>query len=185
VAGDDGRRERILRAAFDLFMVRGYAGFSLAEVAEQAGVREAEVTDIGGRPDLVAAATNYVVPEFVPCADDQGSLRAELVVATRSQVAFQREHGHAVERCLNAIKQSAEFASAARAITHERLEAYRPIFDRARSRGEIDHDIDFDEFVDVLSAPLLGRMFSARTFEEDAVEDAVDLVLKGLKTRDT
>ena len=102
------------------------------------------------------------------------------------QIAYHREHGHEVERCLTAIQQSSELASAARETTHRRIEAYRGIFDRARARGELDAGISYQEFVDVLSAPLLGRVLTGQRLSDEWVEQAVELVLQGLgRARDT
>jgi len=177
-----GRERAILDAVFDLFFERGYAGFSMGEVATRAGVPEERVTRIGGRAELVTAAVNHRVPPMPECPD-MGSLRGDLVELARLQIAYHRQHGREVEHCLKAISQSAEFASAARPVTLQRIEVYRPMFDRAIARGDIERGFLYEEFVDLLSAPLLGRLFAGRPLDEDAIEEGVDLIVQGLRER--
>jgi AcrR family transcriptional regulator len=140
----DSIDDRILEVVFVLFLQRGYAGFSMQDVATRVGVPESRVVSLGSRPELLATAVDHCVPDLGECADT-GSLRGDLRALFDLQKEHMRDNRTTIERCLKAIQEIPEFAAASRPLTHGRIEVYRPIFERAMARGELGHDLGFDE----------------------------------------
>lgn len=176
---EENRVGHVLDAVFDLFMERGYGGFSMADVAARAGVAETEVTRLGSRPELVLAAVERRVPP-IPACPDTGSLRSDLLEIVHWQIDVLELHGPTIERALKAISESAEYAAASRPITQQRMEAYRPLFERAIARGEVDAGFEYGTFVDIAHAQVWARYLAGRPIHHETADVVVDLALQGL-----
>lgn len=126
-------------AARDLLAEKGYAGFSIEEVARRAGAGKPTIYRWWPNKadlfiDVYGAEKDAAIP--VP---DEGSLRADLLRYTRDLWRFWREDtAGRVFRGLIAEAQSSESALAALRFKFmpERLAAPRQMFMRAAERGE-------------------------------------------------
>jgi len=173
-----GVDEAILDAVYDLFMTRGYGGFSMAEVAARAGVDEAVVSSKGARPDLVIAAFDHHLPPMA--CPDTGSLRGDLLELLRWQIEFVQLHGPAIAAGLRQQDVSVELAAAGREMSSRRRSVFLPIFERAVARGELPKSSDATELLDFVLGPVNGRQLYGHPLDGVVAEDVVDLVLAGL-----
>ena len=173
--GDDP----VLDAVFMLFMRSGYGGFSMGDVAQTAGVPERDVTGRGARAELVMAALERVVPAVVACPDT-GTWRGDLLQVVHGQIDLLRMYGPVIERSIESAQQSEEYAATARTAAQLRMSRYRPMFERAVARGEVDPQFDYESSIDLLLGQVYARYWEGRPTEPEHAEAIVDLVLQGL-----
>jgi len=169
----------VLDAVFSLVMRAGYGGFSMGDVAQTAGVPEREVTGRGDRAQLIVAALDRSVPP-IPACPDTGSWRSDLLEVVRWQVEIFRRYGPVIERSLQATQESNEYAWAARTVSSRRLATYRPMFERAIARGDLDPDLDFESSTALVFGQVYARYLRGRPLEDEHAEAIVDLVVQGL-----
>ena len=78
---------------------------------------------------------------------------------------------------------NAQLEPSLRAFVAARRAPLVAIFQRAQDRGEIGAAVDFELAFDVLTGPIMYRLyFSGGTVDGAMVEETIDLVLRGLPT---
>ena len=178
--GGSGRDDDpVLDAVFMLFMRSGYGGFSMGDVAQTAGVPERDVTGRGARAELVMAALERAVPAIVGCPDT-GTWRGDLLQIVLWQMDLLRMYGPVIDRSMQSAQDSEEYATTAREATNRRLVRYRPMFERAIARGEVDPGLDYDSALDLMLGQVYARYLTGRPTEPEDAQGIVDLVLQGL-----
>jgi AcrR family transcriptional regulator len=175
--------EEILSATFDLFLERGYAGFSMEDVAARADVELRQVLALGSRPEIVVRAVDRFVPRLPPCPDT-GSLRSDLIELFDIQRTHLRENRAVLDVCIRTIQSVPEYAQVGKEITHDRIEDYRPVYERARARDELDPEVGFDAFIDIVQAPILAHFINGDDVDDEVPADrVVAMMIEGLATR--
>jgi AcrR family transcriptional regulator len=174
--------DRVLDAVFLLLTRSGYGGFSMADVARVADVAESAVTRRGSRAELVVAALDRSVP-LIPACPDTGSWRGDLLVVVHWQIDVLSKYGGVVAQSFRATQDSEEYVAVARPARDRRMSIYRPMFERAIARGELDPDLDFDSSVHLVFGQVYGRYLGGRPVALADAEAIVDLVLQGLSAR--
>jgi AcrR family transcriptional regulator len=159
-----GRSERVrssvLTAAIDELADRGYAEFSIAAVAENAGVH---VTSIyrkwGGRDALIVDACMRYCRDLI-VDPDTGDLEEDLVRVLMSIVRLNDTRpGQALVALGFAAIGLPSFRKPSKAFWRRRTEAGRPLFERAIRRGEWPRQYDLEEIMIRLVGPILTRRF--------------------------
>lgn len=171
--------ERILRAVRDLTASKGAAAVTIGGVASLAGVSRPTIyRRWHTRAELLfAAQTNASVSTDFP---DTGSLRGDLVVAVGHLAATMAAADRSVlGEQFGRMVADADFAEQVwvdRWIPDRQLVV--GLWDRARTRGEVDANVDADTAVDDLVAICLFRVcFGHEQLGADDVESIVDRVL--------
>ena len=165
-------------------MDRGYAGFSIAEVAALAGVTEAAIARRGwSRPQLIVAAARQQFGGPLPCPEE-GSLRADLIVIMERQDQLAGIHRRLVDRIMEAARGAVEFRSTIEDVTRERRRAFRPVFEHTVARGELAADCDVNRAFDLVFGPFWSRYLEGRDLDPTMAEQLVDLALEGLERND-
>src|SRR5215475_3487708 len=125
----------VLKSAFDLLGEKGGSKFSIAEVAERAGVHETSIyRRWPTRAALILDACRDFTDEVIPIPDT-GALRSDLIAlhgAAKKMLTSQR--GRAIV-ALSRIQEGDALARR-KAFWRERFERLRVILDRAVARGE-------------------------------------------------
>jgi AcrR family transcriptional regulator len=170
----------VLNAALDVLQRTGLRDFTIAEVAERAGVHPTSIyRRWRDRDSLVQeacvhfAATAFAVP-------DTGSLRADLAALVRQIIAMLRSpQGQA----MLALTQSGQphVEGTRRAFWRRRLELLQPMFDRARARGELADHVDTKLLLESVVAPLyLRAIVTGESLDEWPYMAAIDQWLSPL-----
>lgn len=139
---DEARNARIIEAVLDLISEGGYAGLTMAAVAERAGVAKATVyRRWASREDLVAdALETLMLPATVPAeATAAGTLREDLITTlTHRSVCLQPQGRHfsAVLAAATASHPQIADTLRERAIAGQR-EEIAACLHRAQERGEL------------------------------------------------
>ena len=144
-----GARARILDAAFDAFMKKGYAATSTLEIATSARVSKRELYAlVGNKQEILAAcisarARRMRIPRDLPAPDDRQALE-QLLITFGAQILREITDPTVVAVFRLAIAEAVhapEVARAVDAIGRETIRAaLRQIMTRARSAGLVAGD---------------------------------------------
>jgi AcrR family transcriptional regulator len=169
----------VLKSTFDLLGEKGTADFSIADVAERAGVHETSIyRRWPTRAALILDACRDFTDEVIPIPDT-GALRSDLIAlhgAAKKMLTSRR--GQAVV-ALSRI-QEADALARRKLFWRERFERLRVIFDRAVARGEFPRDADPIFFLEMLIAPFYFRLLvTGESVDSWPVTEQVDRLLAG------
>jgi AcrR family transcriptional regulator len=169
----------VLKSTFDLLGEKGAADFSIADVAERAGVHETSIyRRWPTRAALILDACQDFTDEAIPIPDT-GALRSDLIAlhsAARKMLTSRR--GQAVV-ALSRIQETDALARR-NLFWRGRFERLRVILDRAVARGEFPRDADPVFFLEMLIAPLYFRLLvTDESVGSWPVTEQVDRLLSG------
>jgi AcrR family transcriptional regulator len=146
-AGESAARDRILHAAFEAFMERGYAATSTLEIATRARVSKRELYGLVGNKQqmLIAAiaerATRLQAPADMPRLRDRATL-AQVLTAFGAQLVREASDPAVVAVFRLAIAEAVQAPEVARTLDSLGREtsraAVRHIMTQARAAGLID-----------------------------------------------
>ncbi|HXP94430.1 MAG TPA: TetR/AcrR family transcriptional regulator [Candidatus Binatia bacterium] len=187
-ASPEDTRTRILEAAREIYVLKGFRGTTTREVAERASVNEATLfRHFGNKEALIEAM-------FKNACEHDGENLAEFFAGTTADVAsdlrllaVQALHGMAAKRDLILISLAEEprdptgfnIMWKTPSVVFERLQAY---FAQAGSQGKVHGDPAMNArfFMGMLFAHVMGRcIFGTPNFEEVA-DYSVDIFLNGI-----
>ncbi|WP_158880210.1 TetR/AcrR family transcriptional regulator [Amycolatopsis anabasis] len=172
-------RSAVLRAVEELLVDGGIAALSVAAVAERAGVNPSSVYRRWGTLDaLLFDAVLAATARTVPTANT-GSLRGDLERFVQSSIrATQTPLGAALAQVLLTRPLTPEGQRERQQYWARRHEALRPIFDRARERGE--RVPDPEDVIETVLAPVYFRRFvTGRPISRKLAATLVDRTLAG------
>lgn len=174
--------EAILTAVVDVLGEVGFTGLTIDAVAHRAGVGKATVYRRWDSKEqlvldaLAAGRIDYDEP-------DTGSLRDDLVAYYLPLTDTQAQQG--AVRLMPALAAEAavddQIAERLRAFVSDRRTPVAHLLERARQRGEVDPAVDPDLVIDLLTGPLMYRLyFSGAPVDRSVVEELVDRVLRAV-----
>ncbi|MCZ4602779.1 TetR/AcrR family transcriptional regulator [Streptomyces sp. Lzd4kr] len=173
----------ILQAALQLLATQGYTRMSLSQVADAAQVSKSTIhLRWKTKADLVTAALAAL--RMVEAPPIGGNTRADLVAILNDFAAtVQRVRGMAlIGTCLAEEAHTPELLALLRERTVlPRRGLLRAVLDQARGRGEIRPEADLEAAVSALLGPFYADYMAGRGGRTGWAEDAVDLVLAGLR----
>jgi AcrR family transcriptional regulator len=138
----DQTRERLLRAAADVFAERGYDGTRVADIAVAAGVSNGALyAHFGSKAELLLAALRAhgrrVLADLL--AADPGSPVTELLLqAGRSLPQRCDARGYLVVEALIAARRDEDVAGPMRVYTAERADWLAGLIEAGQAGGEVD-----------------------------------------------
>ncbi len=178
--------KRILGAAANLMLARGFDKMTVDDVAAEASVGKATVyRRWPSKDDLAVAAMEQLFSLEIP-EPDTGSIVTDLRQTYRDVLAFvNTTEGRAFIRMSIAESiRDPRIAALYRESSVRREELTRRTFERAIERGEVRSDVDLDSALQWLGGLFAYRVITDRPLP--APEDAdklVDLMLKGILTQ--
>lgn len=176
--------ERILAAAAELILKRGYDNMTVDEVAAVAKAGKATVyRRWAGKEDLAFAALEQLYTTEFPIPDTGtvvGDLRASFVQGLEFAAS---DAGRAYLRMSISESLRDERIGALYTAAHQAQEAAaRKIFERGIERGELRPDFDLDLAVSTFGGLLVLKAIIAHPPPGPEVADAlVDLLMNGMK----
>jgi AcrR family transcriptional regulator len=174
-------RQNVLAAAFEELAANGFDGATVAGVAKRSGVHETTVYRRWvTRENLLLAALLERSAEAIP-APDTGSTREDLLAMVRGVIAYVGSaEGTAVLRAALLPVDDA-YAGAREAFWARRLDALSPVVMRGIERGDVRADIDARLLLEMLVAPIHGRLLlTGEPVDDDFAERLVNQVLTGV-----
>ncbi|NKY35640.1 TetR/AcrR family transcriptional regulator [Nocardia speluncae] len=156
-------RAAVLAAAIHELSERGYAAFTVENVAHRAGVHKTTVyRRWPDRDALIVDALDDSVATELPIPDT-GSLDEDLRTLARSLVAWiNSPSGRAVLAVMVPAAGSASPPDTTRHAFRDRIRQALPIVPRAIARGEIPAGTDAAEMIKTLVAPIYFRVLIPR-----------------------
>ncbi|WP_068923961.1 TetR/AcrR family transcriptional regulator [Planobispora rosea] len=135
-------RERLLRAAAEVFAERGYDGTRVADIAASAGVSNGALyTHFGSKAELLVAALRAHGPRLLAdlLAADPDRPIADLLVAVGRSLPRPREAcGHLIVEALVAARRDEEVARSMRGYVGERADWLAGLVRLAQRDGGLD-----------------------------------------------
>ena len=180
---DSSADERILAAAAQLILTRGFDNMTVDEVAAMAKAGKATVyRRWAGKEDLAFAALEQLYSTQLPIPDT-GNVHDDLVLSTRMALEFSAsETGRAYMRmtCAESLRDrriGALYTSAFEA----QEDAARVMLQRGIDRGELRPDFRMDVAVDWFAGLMLLYAIIERDVPDpDDAEELVDFMFKGI-----
>jgi AcrR family transcriptional regulator len=172
--------QAIFAAAAELIAERGYDGFSMAAVADRAGV--AKTTVYRRWPTRSHLVLETLASVMRVSLFDSGDLRADLVSFARTLAAGLRAPGshRLLAELALASAQRPELAEAFQRLFSQRRTAALATLHRARAAGELRPGVDAELLIDQLSGALHYRTLLGGEGPTDAyAERLVDSILEG------
>ncbi|MCF6378125.1 TetR/AcrR family transcriptional regulator [Nocardioides KLBMP 9356] len=178
--------EAILEATLDELAERGYLNLTMDAVARRAGVgRPTVYRRYPNKPALVLAACTSVAARHVP-SPNTGSLGGdvEVLLADLTRVFTRTRAAQIVPALLSARDEHPELGAAAEAVWDERRRAMREVLEHARTRGEVDSNLDIEIAIDLLYGPLYLRLLVTQApITGQLASGLADMALAGLTVR--
>jgi AcrR family transcriptional regulator len=177
-------RQTVLAAAFEELAANGFDGATVAGVAKRSGVHETTVYRRWvTRENLFVAALLERSADAIP-APDTGSTRWDLLAIVREVIAYVRSPaGRSVLRAATLPVDDA-YADARQAFWAHRLDALSPVVARGVERGDLRADCDARLLLEMLVAPIHGRLLlTGEPVDDDLAEQLVEVVLNGAATK--
>jgi AcrR family transcriptional regulator len=173
-------RQTVLAAAFEELAANGFDGATVAGVAKRSGVHETTVYRRWvTRENLFVAALLERSADAIP-APDTGSTRGDLLAIVRDVIGYSSSPtGRAVLRAAT-LPVDDVYDDAREAFWAGRLDALSPVLARGIMRGDLRTDIDARLLLEMLVAPIHGRLLlTGEPVDDDLAEQLVELVLNG------
>ena len=173
-------RQNVLAAALEELAANGFDGATVAGVAKRSGVHETTVYRRWvTRENLLVAALLARSADAIP-APDTGSTREDLLAMVRGVIAYAGSaEGTAVLRAALLPVDDA-YAGAREAFWARRLDALSPVVMRGIERGDVRADIDARLLLEMLVAPIHGRLLlTGEPVDDDFAQQLVDQALSG------
>lgn len=172
-------RAAVLRATFQLLIERGAEGFTIPDVAADAGVHETSIyRRWGSKADLIVDTCLHFAGDAIEIPDT-GALRSDLIVLFERVSAFLTSPPGQAFLAMTASKLPPA-VNARRDYFRRRFALARVVFDRAAARGEFSSRIDAYVLLEGLVAPLYFRLLvTHEPLETWPVQEMVDSFLRG------
>lgn len=167
-------RAAVLAATVDELSERGYAAFTIDNVAQRTGVHKTTVyRRWPDRDSLIAEALAESVAAEIPIPDT-GSVDEDLRALSRSLVAWaDSASGRAILAVL--VSTAAGLPAppnSARHVFRDRIRHTLPVVTRAIARGELPEGTDPAEMIKTLVAPIYFRVLITGERVDDGTADA-------------
>jgi AcrR family transcriptional regulator len=183
-----GRSQRVVERVFgatahELSRV-GFAEFRVEDVADRSGVNKTTIyRRWPSKAELVAATVKSLVRELTPI--DTGSLRGDLRASILEELAHAAHpRGRGIMRILQSERTVPGIDALARRLRAEQHRARVTLIERGIERGELPEGTDADLVVDLVSAPVLRRVFTfGERVDERYIDSILDVVLPGFDAR--
>jgi AcrR family transcriptional regulator len=173
-------RQTVLAAAFEELADNGFDGATVAGVAKRSGVHETTVYRRWvTRENLLVAALLERSADVIP-TPDTGSTRRDLLAIVRAIIAYVLSpQGRAALRAAT-LPVDDTYADAREAFWARRIDALSPVVARGVERGDLRADIDARLLLEMLIAPIHGRLLlTGEPVDDDLARQLVELVLNG------
>ncbi|MFF3493105.1 TetR/AcrR family transcriptional regulator [Streptomyces sp. NPDC002795] len=186
----EGTDDRILTAAHELLLERGYDGYSIDEVAQRADVAKTTLYRRWPTKDHLIVAVVAKIQNDVPVTDT-GDIRHDLVTYLEAIVAgldrMRRIGATAddpsaglVAELVAAAARHTDVGQAVRAVFALRNALPLALLEAARGRGELNADAQPDLIFDELAGAVYYRLLiTGEPFTGDYASRLVDQVLAG------
>jgi AcrR family transcriptional regulator len=184
-----GRSARIARAVadatLDVMAEKGFADFTVTDVAVRAGVHETSIYRRWGSRENLIAGTLLAYSERLIPVPDTGSIRTDLRALLASVADYLATPiGKAMSHALAFSGDEARWEKVRFDFWSTRLQLARSIVERAIERQEVPPDTDARLLLETLIAPMQFRVVATReVIDGELCDRLTDLVLDGILPR--
>jgi AcrR family transcriptional regulator len=182
-------RDKILRAAADVFSEVGFRGATTRRIAQEAGVNEITLFRHFGSKDRLlqeAIACEGVRPQAVPLPEAPRLPHAELLAWAREQLGHLREKRSFIRTCMAEVDEHPEMippGNPTTTATRALADYLQRLRDAGLAQAPFDPRIAAPMFIGILFADAMGRDVMPDLYDNDAdlaLTQYVDLFLRGI-----
>jgi AcrR family transcriptional regulator len=173
-------RQNVLAAAFEELVANGFDAATVAGVARRSGVHETTVYRRWvTRENLFVAALLERSADAIP-APDTGSIKGDLLAIVREVLAYVGSPAGAAILRAATLPVDHAYADAREAFWARRLDALSPMVARGVERGELRAGTDGRLLLEMLIAPIHGRLLlTGEPVDDDLAVQLVEVALNG------
>ncbi|GAA4520159.1 TetR/AcrR family transcriptional regulator [Actinoallomurus oryzae] len=180
----EAREEAILAATLELLTEVGYDRMTMDAIATRAHASKATIyRRWSGKAEMVVTAVGRHAGRAMAAQPDPGDLRADLLGTLRAmRDGLTEQDAGLLLGLMTAMHHDDELARTVRTqMIDDKRQAFDPVLDRARARGELPDGIDRTLLAELCSAMLFSRAFVTGEPLDDAfLAELVDHVLMPL-----
>ena len=175
-------RSAVLQATLDVVAEQGPAAVTMGDIARRAGVHASSIQRRWGSPENLTLDALLAYSQAQLPVPDTGTVRGDLIEFARLIVAYLATPlGAALVRAMAVADDDPALADSRARFWRSRLDASRPIIDRAAARGELATGTDPQLPLELLVSSLHMRALLTRQPLDDAwIERIVDTALNGV-----
>lgn len=174
--------QAILDATTQLLIEVGFGRLRVDAVAARAGVSKATIYRRWRSKSELMRATLSRLKETVETSDT-GDLRNDLQALMRAAVDnfIDSEDAHLMPQLSAEAQYDPELRELLHSYARTRRGAVREILERARERGDLREDLDFDVAIDMLMAPIfIRKLITGDAITIGAMDAAIEMLLRGV-----
>src|SRR5689334_2502748 len=183
--------QAILDAALALLAEKGFEAMSIEEVAERAGVGKTTIyRRWSSKTELVIEALRNLQAEFPIIEIDTGSLRSDLIAFLQTAARSQASSSLVRDLLLRLVSELQSHPDFFKTFTPRlltpRIEYFAGMVERAKARGELRDDLDWQLVLELVAGPIFYRVIFGDSIvpaPADWAERIVDALLQGLAPR--
>lgn len=188
-------KEKLLKAALDIFSKEGYDAATTRNIAKKAGVNESLIhryfeTKAGLFVALKQQFRESVVNDFLENYPESETIQQELINFLKFRLTRTRKNKKFFKMSVARSMVDAKLKEDIQAYARMKPAALMERFEHFRQKGQIRKDIVLDDFINVLHTVAFGTSILSQAVEcleqEEAdrlIETAADLLTKGLSPR--
>jgi AcrR family transcriptional regulator len=174
--------QAILDATTQLLIEGGFGRLSVDAVAARAGVGKATIyRRWRSKPELLRATLARI--KETTEGTDTGDLRSDLRAFLRAMVDHfvDSEAAHLMPQLAAEAQFDPQLRELLYSNSRARRDVVRQILERARLRGELRDDLDFEVVIDLLTAPIfIRKLITGAPINAHATDEAVEMLLRGI-----
>jgi AcrR family transcriptional regulator len=173
-------RQAVLSAAFEELGAHGFDAATVAAVAKRSGVHETTVYRRWvTRENLFVAALLERSADAIP-APDTGSTRDDLLAIVREVLGYVGSPAGTALLRAALLPVDDSYGDARKDFWAHRLDALSPVVQRAIERGDLRADTDARLLLEMLIAPIHGRLLlTGEPVDDGLAERLVEMALNG------
>jgi AcrR family transcriptional regulator len=158
---DPAVTDALLAATRELLAERGVSAVSIAQIAQRAGVgKPAVYRRYAGKTELIVAAIRGALPDLSPPPARTPRQRFRRLVDAAFPTDAEAYLGLIGGLMAERVRHPELIAAFREQILLPRRAVGRSAIEQAQRAGELRHDLDPDDALDLLAGPLLARTFA-------------------------
>jgi TetR/AcrR family transcriptional regulator, regulator of cefoperazone and chloramphenicol sensitivity len=188
-------KEKLLKAALDIFSKEGYDAATTRNIAKKAGVNESLIhryfeTKAGLFIALKQEFRESVISDFLESYDESETIQEELTNFLKFRLARTRKHKKFFKLSVARVMVDSKLKEDVKSYSRMKPAALFERFEGFRKKGQIRKDVVLDDFINVLHTVAFGIGILSQAVEclevdeaDRLIETTAELLTQGLVPR--
>lgn len=175
-------KNAILTASYELLIKNGFKAITIESIAARAGVSKATIYKWWPNKAAVVIDGYFAATELMMDIPDTGSLKEDLFIQAKNLAGFiTSSDGNVIVELIAEGQFDKNVAEENRKrYFSPRREMSKEILARGNRRGELSNEVNIEQLVDFIYAPLFYRLLiTGDPIDDGYIENIISFVLKG------